>query len=291
MKKVKKLRQRKLALAIATPFQYGNLPTSVLNKYLEIECELRSKDKEEQDKSDARNALEELGYAIRDRLYAKYDGYVQEEEKSNLSKTCDELEDWLYGDGEDQAKGTFCQYFNHSSISGVYVERKSVLEAIIQPIENRVSEFVKRPAALEKLTATLNKYQKVETFKISFVAKIKICGEVEAQVPESKYLHLAPEDIKKMNDALAEGWGFFNRSSSALKGVEKHQVKTLASHNSYLIKDASVTAFDIESKANYIENLCKPIVNKKPPKVEPPKEEEKKEAPAAEEKKEEVTYQ
>lgn len=77
-----------------------------------------------------------------------------------------------------------------------------------------------------------------------------------------------------MNDALAEGWGFFNRSSSALKGVEKHQ-------------DASVTAFDIESKANYIENLCKPIVNKKPPKVEPPKEEEKKEAPAAEEKKEE----
>jgi len=248
MKKVKKLRQRKIALAISTPFQYGNLPTSVLNKYLEIECELRSKDKEEKDKSDARNALEELGYAIRDRLYAKYDGYVQEEEKSNLSKTCDELEDWLYGDGEDQAKG-------------VYVERKSVLEALIQPIENRVTEFVKRPAALEKLTATLNKYQ-------------KICGEVEAQVPESKYLHLAPEDIKKMNDALAEGWGFFNRTQSALKGVEKHQ-------------DASVTAFDIDSKSNYIENLCKPIANKKPPKVEPPKEEEKKEAPAAEEKKDE----
>ena len=110
MKKVKKLRQRKIALEISTPFQYGNLPTSVLNKYLEIECELRSKDKEEKDKSDARNALEELGYAIRDRLYAKYDGYVQEEEKSNLSKTCDELEDWLYGDGEDQAKGTFRQY-------------------------------------------------------------------------------------------------------------------------------------------------------------------------------------
>ena len=163
MKKVKKLRQRKIALAISTPFQYGNLPTSVLNKYLEIECELRSKDKEEQDKSDARNALEELGYAIRDRLYAKYDGYVQEEEKSNLSKTCDELEDWLYGDGEDQAKGTFSHYLKLSINLGVYVERKSVLEALIQPIENRVMEFVKRPVALEKLTATLNKYQKVKT--------------------------------------------------------------------------------------------------------------------------------
>lgn len=69
--------------------------------------------------------------------------------------------------------------------------------------------------------------------------------------------------------------GFFNRTQSALKGVQKHQ-------------DATVTAFDIESKSNYIENLCKPIASKKPPKVEPPKEEEKKEeAPAAEEKKDE----
>ena len=123
---------------------------------------------------------------------------------------------------------------------------------------------------------------------------IKICGEVEAQVPESKYLHLAPEDIKKMNDALAEGWGFFNRTQSALKGVEKHQVLPWSLPNIWslsIVQDASVTSFDIESKSNYIENLCKPIASKKPPKVEPPKEEEKKEeAPAAEEKKEEVKW-
>lgn len=55
-----------------------------------------------------------------------------------------------------------------------------------------------------------------------------------------------------------------------------------------ILQDASVTSFDIESKSNYIENLCKPIASKKPPKVEPPKEEEKKEEAPAEEKKEEV---
>lgn len=49
---------------------------------------------------------------------------------------------------------------------GVYVERKNVLEALVQPIENRVIEFTKRPAALEKLTATLNKYQKVIKLRI-----------------------------------------------------------------------------------------------------------------------------
>jgi len=93
-----------------------------------------------------------------------------------------------------------------------------------------------------------------------------------------------------MNDALGEGWGFFNRTQSALKGVEKYQVISGTYRGSNQNKDASVTAFDIESKSNYIENLCKPIANKKPPKVEPPKEDEKKDGPAAEEKKDEVIY-
>ena len=79
----------------------------LLNKYHEVECSLRSTDKEERDKSDAKNSLEELVYAIRDRLYGRYDGYVQEEEKNNLSKQCEELENWLYEDGEDQPKSKF----------------------------------------------------------------------------------------------------------------------------------------------------------------------------------------
>jgi len=36
-----------------------------LNKFLEIECQLKAKDKEEKDKSDAKNELEELVYSIR----------------------------------------------------------------------------------------------------------------------------------------------------------------------------------------------------------------------------------
>ena len=79
---------------------------------------MKSKDKEERDKSDARNNLEELVYAIRDRLYAQYEGFVQENEKSNLSKQCDEIEDWLYGDGEDQPKSEFfCKLLKRQHIS------------------------------------------------------------------------------------------------------------------------------------------------------------------------------
>ena len=107
VKKEKKIKQRKTQLKLIPVYQYGALGQTLLNKYLEVECQLKSKDKEERDKSDARNNLEELVYAIRDRLYAQYEGFVQENEKSNLSKQCDEIEDWLYGDGEDQPKSEF----------------------------------------------------------------------------------------------------------------------------------------------------------------------------------------
>ena len=43
-------------------------------------------------------------YEFRDKLYSSLENFVQEEERSNLSKTCDQLEDWLYDEGEDQPK-------------------------------------------------------------------------------------------------------------------------------------------------------------------------------------------
>jgi molecular chaperone DnaK (HSP70) len=237
VKKEKKIKQRKTPLKLTSMFQYGALNEASLNNYLEVECQLRSTDKEERDKSDAKNSLEELVYAIRDRLYGKYDGFIQEVEKSNLNKQCDELEDWLYGDGEDQPKN-------------VYSDRRSNLQAVVTPVDQRIKEFEGRPKALERLTDTLNKYQ-------------KIVGECQAQVPDSKFAHLSPEDVQTMNKACADGWKYYSEINEKLKSFAKDQ-------------DPTVTIFDINAKSNYIDNVSKPIASKKPPKVEPPKEEEKK---------------
>ena len=49
-------------------------------------------------------------YKFRDKLYSSFENFVQETEKSNLSKTCDEIEDWLYGDGEDLPKSEFSNF-------------------------------------------------------------------------------------------------------------------------------------------------------------------------------------
>jgi len=239
MRKEKKMKQRKSPLKISCVTQLGQTPTEILNRFLEVECQLKMKDKEEKDKSDAKNELEELVYALRDKLYTTYENFVQEVEKTNLSKTCDEIEDWLYGDGEDQPKN-------------VYVERKSNLDAVIAPIRHRYTEFENRKSSFDKLTHTLNTYQ-------------KIVGEYESGLPESKYLHLEVEDVKKMSEAVAEGWKLCTEAKSKLKHIKQNE-------------DPPVTNFDITSKASYIENVCKPISQKKPPKVEPPKEEKPSEA-------------
>ena len=64
-KKEKKIKQRKSPLKINCLAQLGAISDSLLNKFLEIECQLKAKDKEEKDKSDAKNELEELVYSIR----------------------------------------------------------------------------------------------------------------------------------------------------------------------------------------------------------------------------------
>jgi molecular chaperone DnaK (HSP70) len=247
-KKEKKIKQRKSPLKIVCTAQLGAIPDSLLNKFLEIECQLKSKDKEEKDKSDAKNELEELVYSIRDKLYSSLEKYVQEGERSNLSKTCDEIEDWLYGDGEDQPKN-------------VYVERKTNLDAAVAPVRHRATEHENRQSSLNKLTDILNFYQ-------------KIVGECEAKLPESKYIHLDAADVKTMSDSVREGWTFFQEATSKLKDLKTDQ-------------DPPVTNFDILSKSSYIDNVCKPISQKKPPKVEPPKEEKPAEGETASESKDE----
>jgi heat shock protein 4 len=195
-------------------------------------------------------------FYYRDKLYSTLENFVQEEERSNLSKTCDQLEDWLYDEGEDQPKN-------------VYVERKANLDAQIAPVTHRLKEFESRKGCLDKLTETINYYQKVTPPTSSDMTQnrqppLKIVGECEAKLPESKYLHLEADDVRKMSEAVAEGWKFLTDANIKLKDLKQNQ-------------DPTVSTYEIISKTSYIDNLCKPISKKTPPKVEPPKEETPKE--------------
>jgi molecular chaperone DnaK (HSP70) len=198
VKKEKKIKIRKTPLKLNCQAQLGFAGQHLVNAWLETECQLKAADREEKDKVDARNALEELVYSIRDKLYEEYADYVGEAEKVNLNKQIEELEDWIYGDGEDVGRG-------------VYIEKKNILQSVISPVQQRLKEFQQRPGAIDKFSKTLNKYQKILT-------------ECEMKVPESKYLHLELVDLQKMEKALKEGWQFFNNTHKELKDIKKNDV-------------------------------------------------------------------
>lgn len=62
-----------------------------------------SNDLEENERIDARNALEEFVYELRNQLGSEdiLANYVKEDERSTLSVALENMETWLYEDGEN----------------------------------------------------------------------------------------------------------------------------------------------------------------------------------------------
>lgn len=103
-KKPKKL-TKNTDLAITK--EQANISPMDLNKLIEIENELISDFRLEKLRSDAKNAVEEYVYATRNSLYGIYEKYVTESDRAQLSSLLEEIEDWLYGDGEDLKKQAY----------------------------------------------------------------------------------------------------------------------------------------------------------------------------------------
>jgi heat shock protein 4 len=83
------------------------------------------------DTAEKRNALEEYVYNTRSKLEMAWSEYVIETDSTKFSKALTEMEDWLYGEGEDATKS-------------VFVEKLSQLKVIGDPIEFRYSQSEER---------------------------------------------------------------------------------------------------------------------------------------------------
>ena len=71
----------------------------------------------EQQKSDAKNAVEEYVYNMRDKISSSLQVFITEEDRTKFLEQLDATEEWLYDEGEDQPKK-------------VYVERLKVQQHI-----------------------------------------------------------------------------------------------------------------------------------------------------------------
>ncbi|KAF8072352.1 HSP70-14 [Scenedesmus sp. PABB004] len=115
------------------------------NDMFEAECQMAAADKLQEDTNEAKNALESYIYDLRDRLYARLAPFVAEAEREALSAQLSAMEDWLYGDGEDETKSA-------------YVAKLAELRAKGDPIDARAADDEARPGAVEELQRIAGQY-------------------------------------------------------------------------------------------------------------------------------------
>ncbi|XP_046904076.1 heat shock 70 kDa protein 4L [Hypomesus transpacificus] len=183
------------------------LDRDMLNDFVEFEGQMIVQDKLEKERNDAKNAVEEYVYDLRDKLCSIYEKYISEEDSSRLTLMLEDMENWLYEEGEDQAKQ-------------VYVDKLEELKRFGQPIRDRHREQVDRPRAFEELGKKLQLYMKaVEGYKqkderyqhlngdeMSYVEKSvnDIMGWMNSKMNAQSKLTIAQDPVVKVADIISK---------------------------------------------------------------------------------------
>ncbi|XP_051171051.1 97 kDa heat shock protein isoform X2 [Leptopilina boulardi] len=219
----------------------GGLSQKEIDAATEKEGKMVADDKQEKERIDARNALEEYVYDLRSKLLDEdqLSTFIVEADRVELCSILDETENWLYEEGED------CQ-------RQVYSERLSSLKLKGEPIKERKMEFEGRTHALEELGGALQLAKKG-------LDQIKISAE-----KDDKYSHITDEEIKKLERAIHEKWNWLEEKRAVLSSTPRTQ-------------QPPILVAQIRSEKQSLDNTVFSILNKPKPKVEHPKEEKSKE--------------
>ncbi|BFG24526.1 hypothetical protein CerSpe_108000 [Prunus speciosa] len=161
---------------------YGGMPPSDVQKAIEKEFEMALQDRVMEETKDKKNAVESYVYDMRNKLNDKYQEFVTEPEREAFIARLQEVEDWLYEDGEDETKG-------------VYIAKLEELKKQGDPIEERYKEHTERGTVIDQLVYCINSYReaamstdaKFEHIDISDKQKVlNECVEAEAWLREKK---------------------------------------------------------------------------------------------------------
>ncbi|XP_010877156.1 heat shock 70 kDa protein 4L [Esox lucius] len=163
------------------------LDRGVLNDFVEYEGQMIIQDKLEKERNDAKNAVEEYVYDLRDKLCSIYEKYTTEEDSNRLTLMLGDTENWLYEEGEDQAKQ-------------VYVDKLDDLKRFGQPIQDRYREHEDRPRAFEEMGKKIQLYMKaVELYKHK----------------DEHYQHLSAEEMSSVEKCVNESMAWMNSKMNA----------------------------------------------------------------------------
>ncbi|KAE9588050.1 hypothetical protein Lal_00002979 [Lupinus albus] len=161
---------------------YGAMAPVDVQKAVEKEFEMALQDRVMEETKDKKNAVEAYVYDMRNKLNDKYHEFVIAQEREEFIAKLQEVEDWLYEEGEDETKG-------------VYVAKLEELKKQGDPIEERYKEYTERGAVIDELVYCINSYRetvisnnpKFDHIDISEKEKVlNECVEAEDWVKEKK---------------------------------------------------------------------------------------------------------
>ncbi|XP_004604597.2 heat shock protein 105 kDa isoform X2 [Sorex araneus] len=163
------------------------LGKDLLNMYIETEGKMIMQDKLEKERNDAKNAVEEYVYEFRDKLCGPYEKFICEQEHQKFLKLLTDTENWLYEEGEDQAKQA-------------YVDKLDELMKIGTPIKVRYQEAEERPKMFEELGHRLQHYDKIVN---------------DFRNKDEKYNHIDESEMKKVDKSVNEVREWMNNVMNA----------------------------------------------------------------------------
>jgi len=93
---------------------------------------MRAEDRMEKERIDAKNALEEYVYHLREKLESDYVNFVTPAYKTQFFDVLSEIENWLYEDGSEESRHEYSQRLDKLKVSDVgFLELPSGLLTII----------------------------------------------------------------------------------------------------------------------------------------------------------------
>jgi len=180
VKTVRKKKVKKTEVPIIEKI-FGALPRADLQKATDEEFEMALQDRVMEETKEKKNAVEAYVYDMRNKLYEKYQAYVTEPQREELTLKLQTVEDWLYDEGEDETKG-------------VYIAKLEELKKFGDPIEERYKEDMERGRAIDELMYCINSYRTAALSKdkydhIDIADKQKVvseCSEAETWLSDKK---------------------------------------------------------------------------------------------------------
>ncbi|XP_047311188.1 heat shock 70 kDa protein 14-like [Impatiens glandulifera] len=188
---------------------YGGMATEEVQKAVEKEHNMGLQDRLMEETKDKKNEVEAYVYDMRNKLSDKYQEFVTDSEREEFSSKLQEVEDWLYEDGEDESKE-------------VYIAKLEELGKQGNPIEARHKEYSERTMMVDQLInyikfsreQAMSNDPKFDHIDLSEKEKVlKECVEVESWLRETQQQQealpkfaapiLLAADVKKKGEELA----------------------------------------------------------------------------------------